>query len=89
MVELRGRLVLERRTFSALLPMATELVAKQQVIQLGEAARPAHLNVRARLARRLAEVPFGALDVVHTVKETEALQRFPKRVGRLQRATEI
>jgi hypothetical protein len=37
------------------------------------------------ITRSLTKVPFGALGVVHAVDETEAFQRFPERVGRLQR----
>ena len=44
------------------------------VSAFGETASPAHVYVRAWLAGRLAEVPFGAFRVVSAVGESEPLK---------------
>jgi hypothetical protein len=67
----RGEVALDRGVFGRGLAVGAQEVAEQQGELLGEAARPADVDVGPRMPGRFPEVPLGALGVAGPVDEAE------------------
>src|SRR5215475_13705766 len=79
-----GEAPLDRLILGGGLAVGAKEVAEQQGELLGEAARPADVDVGSRVPRWFPEVPLGALGVIGPVDKAEALQRSAERLDRLQ-----